>query len=59
MESLDQIWRNYHSELLSFIRRRIAAADLAEDILQDMFVKAHSRMDTPSSIYRTRRLTLR
>jgi RNA polymerase sigma-70 factor, ECF subfamily len=46
MESLDQIWRNYHGELLSFIRRRIAAADLAEDILQDVFVKAHSRMDT-------------
>jgi RNA polymerase sigma-70 factor, ECF subfamily len=46
MESLDQIWRNYHSGLLSFIRRRVAAADLAEDILQDVFVKAHSRMDT-------------
>jgi RNA polymerase sigma-70 factor (ECF subfamily) len=46
MESLDQIWRSYHSGLLSFIRRRVGAADLAEDILQDVFVKAHSRMDT-------------
>src|SRR5438309_2255004 len=46
MESLDQIWRDYRSGLLSFIRRRIDSADLAEDILQDVFVKAHSRMDT-------------
>jgi RNA polymerase sigma-70 factor (ECF subfamily) len=45
MESLDQIWRDYHSGLLSFIRRRVGA-DLAEDILQDVFVKAHSRLDT-------------
>jgi RNA polymerase sigma-70 factor (ECF subfamily) len=46
MESLDQIWRDYHSGLLSFIRRRVGAADLAEDILQDVFVKAHSRLDS-------------
>jgi len=46
MESLDQIWRDYHSGLLGFIRRRVGDADLAEDILQDVFVKAHSRLDT-------------
>jgi RNA polymerase sigma-70 factor (ECF subfamily) len=46
MESLDQIWRDYHRGLLSFIRRRVGAADMAEDILQDVFVKAHSRLDT-------------
>jgi RNA polymerase sigma-70 factor (ECF subfamily) len=46
MESLDQIWRDYHSGLLGFIRRRIGDAELAEDILQDVFVKAHSRLDT-------------
>src|SRR5262245_57862166 len=46
MESLDQIWRDYHNGLLSFIRRRVGAVDLAEDILQDVFVKAHSRLDT-------------
>jgi RNA polymerase sigma-70 factor, ECF subfamily len=46
MESLDQIWRDYHNQMLGFIRRRVGAADLAEDILQDVFVKAHSRLDT-------------
>jgi len=45
MESLDQIWRDYHNGLLSFIRRRVGAPDLAEDILQGVFVKAHSRLN--------------
>jgi RNA polymerase sigma-70 factor, ECF subfamily len=45
MESIDQIWRDYHGGLLSFIRRRVGD-DLAEDILQDVFVKAQSRLDT-------------
>ncbi len=36
----------YHTSLLSFIRRRVDVADLAEDILQDVFIKAHSRLDT-------------
>ena len=43
MKSLDQIWRHYHDGLLGFIRRRVGDAVLAEDILQDVFVKAHSR----------------
>jgi Sigma-70 region 2 len=46
MESLDQIWRDYHNGLLGFIRRCVGTADVAEDILQDVFVKAHSRLDT-------------
>ncbi|HEX5081353.1 MAG TPA: hypothetical protein VFY40_04870 [Blastocatellia bacterium] len=50
MESLDQIWRDYQSALLSFIRRRVGAADLAEDILQDVFVKAHLTALSPDSI---------
>jgi DNA-directed RNA polymerase specialized sigma24 family protein len=43
---LDQIWHEYHTSLLNFIRRRVDVADLAEDILQDVFIKAHSRLDT-------------
>jgi len=41
---LDQIWHQYHTSLLSFIRRRVDVDDLAEDILQDVFIKAHSRL---------------
>jgi RNA polymerase sigma-70 factor, ECF subfamily len=43
---LDQIWHQYHTSLLSFIRRRVDVDDLAEDILQDVFIKAHLQLDT-------------
>jgi len=46
MESTEQIWQAYHSHLLSFIRRRVNDAALAEDILQDVFVKIHCRLET-------------
>jgi RNA polymerase sigma-70 factor, ECF subfamily len=46
MKALDQIYNEYHRGLLGFIRRRVDDPSLAEDLLQDVFVKAHSRLDT-------------
>jgi RNA polymerase sigma-70 factor (ECF subfamily) len=46
MKSVEQIWHAYHSGLLSFIRYRVGDAALAEDLLQDVFLKIHSRLDT-------------
>jgi RNA polymerase sigma-70 factor (ECF subfamily) len=46
MQATERIWQDYHNQLLSFIRRRVNDADMAEDILQDVFVKIHSRLDT-------------
>ena len=46
MPSAEQIWQAYHDSLLSFIRHRVGDPDLAEDILQDVFVKIHCRLDT-------------
>lgn len=43
---LDQIWHDYHHGLLGFIRYRVGDIDVAEDLLQDVFIKAHSRLDT-------------
>jgi RNA polymerase sigma-70 factor, ECF subfamily len=42
----EQIFEEYHSRLLGFILKRINNKDDAEDILQDVFLKIHSRMDT-------------
>jgi hypothetical protein len=47
---LDQIWHEYHTSLPGFIRRRVGVAYLAEDILQDVFIKAHSRLDTLTNV---------
>ena len=43
---LENIWREHHDQLLSFIRKRIKDDDLAEDILQDVFVKILLKIDT-------------
>ncbi len=54
MTSSEQIWRDYHNSLLSFIRRRVGDHHMAEDLLQDVFVKIHSRLDTLSDAERIR-----
>ena len=41
---LEQAWRDYRQGLLGFIRRRVGDGDLAEDLLQDVFTKAHSHL---------------
>jgi len=42
----EQVWIEYHRKLLSFIRKRVNNDAMAEDILQDVFIKIHSRIDT-------------
>ena len=37
----EQLWREMHDRLLSYIRRRVATLEDAEDILQDVFVRIH------------------
>jgi RNA polymerase sigma-70 factor (ECF subfamily) len=46
MNTTDEIWNMYHSNLLAFIRKRVNDKDAAEDILQDVFVRIYSRIDT-------------
>jgi len=49
METLEQVWRDHRHGLLSFIRRRVSDTDLTEDILQDVFLKAHSKLGSLNS----------
>ena len=44
MESLEQVWLDHHNGLLSFIRRHVSDLHVAEDILQDVFLKAHRHL---------------
>lgn len=46
LTSTEEIWRTYHANLLTFIRRRVNDKVAAEDILQDVFVRIHSRIET-------------
>lgn len=52
MQSTEKIWTEYHSQLLAFIRKRVNDMATAEDILQDIFVRIHSRINTIESTSR-------
>ena len=46
IETIDGIWKAYQAGLLGFIRRRVDSPAAAEDILQDVFVRVLTRIDT-------------
>ena len=46
--TVEQAWMTFHTPLLQFVRRRVADKASAEDILQDVFLKAHTHIDTLS-----------
>ena len=46
MATTEQVWLELHERLLRFIRGRVGDEGLAEDILQDVFLKIHTRIDT-------------
>jgi RNA polymerase sigma-70 factor (ECF subfamily) len=49
MKAIEDIWFEYHNRLSVFIRTRVPK-DVVEDILQDVFVKIHTRIDSLKKI---------
>ena len=45
MKNTENIWNEYNEKLSAFLRTRVDN-DAVEDILQDVFVKIHTRIDT-------------
>ena len=45
-ENLEQLWRRFAGELRGFIRRRAGDAAEADDILQEVFLRLHTRLGT-------------
>jgi RNA polymerase sigma-70 factor (ECF subfamily) len=45
MKKIEEIWFEYHNKLYTFIRSRVAENE-AEDILQDVFCKISTRIDS-------------
>jgi len=45
-EMMESIWKDHHNQLLNFINKRVKDKDESEDILQDVFVKILSKIDT-------------
>ena len=46
MDSNEQIWREYYTRLHNFIQSRVGNSSIADDILQEVFVRIHSHIDT-------------
>jgi len=46
--STENIWNNFNKDLLRFIKKRVKDSDAANDLLQDIFVKIHLKLDTLS-----------
>jgi RNA polymerase sigma-70 factor (ECF subfamily) len=46
MDCTERIWQAYHNELHRFIRSRVSDPATADDILQDVFLRIHSRIET-------------
>jgi RNA polymerase sigma-70 factor (ECF subfamily) len=43
---IERIWFEYHNKLLGFIKSRVENEAVGEDILQDVFVRIQTRIDT-------------
>ena len=46
MENIEGIWKEYHDRLHGFIAGRIGDPSAADDILQEVFLRVHSSIDT-------------
>ncbi len=46
IKSTAQIWEQFHRQLRAFILARVSDPDDADDILQDVFLKIHTRIET-------------
>jgi RNA polymerase sigma-70 factor (ECF subfamily) len=46
MDGIEHIWKDYHVKLRNFIRSRVGDGSIADDILQEVFIRIHTRINT-------------
>jgi len=52
LTTTEQVWDAFHGPLQQFIRRRVSDEVTAEDVLQDVFLKIHQRVETLKDVKR-------
>jgi RNA polymerase sigma-70 factor (ECF subfamily) len=50
MQVIESIWNEYHNKLHRFIQGRVSDASIADDILQEVIIRVHSRINTLKDI---------
>jgi RNA polymerase sigma-70 factor (ECF subfamily) len=51
---IEALWKEYHTALRRFIRKRVSEESAVEDLLHDIYIKIHSRIDTLKDSSRVR-----
>jgi len=51
---IETLWKEYHASLRRFIQKRVSEESAADDLLQDVFLKVHSKIDTLKESRRVR-----
>jgi len=46
----EKIWQDFHQQLLAFIIGKVSDKQLAEDILQEVFIKVHKNIDAVEGV---------
>ncbi|XOB61652.1 RNA polymerase sigma factor SigZ [Campylobacterota bacterium DY0563] len=49
-KTTEDVWREYHKQLLGFISSKVSNTQTAKDILHEVFIKIHTKMDTLDDI---------
>ncbi len=52
MTTTEQVWDAFHTPLLQFIRRRVTDESVAEDLLQEVFLKIHQHVESLKDVKR-------
>ena len=45
----EEVWKHFHDQLLGFILKRVKDEEIAHDLLQEVFIKIHTKVDTLQS----------
>ncbi|WP_419773829.1 RNA polymerase sigma factor SigZ [Halarcobacter sp.] len=45
-KTTEEVWKEYHKQLLGFISSKVSNKQMAKDILHEVFIKIHSKMHT-------------
>ncbi len=48
--STEDVWKEYHKQLLGFISSKVSDKQIAKDILHEVFIKIHTKMHTLDDI---------
>ena len=46
VDCTEHVWKKYHTELYNFIRSRLGTDSAADDILQEVFIRIHSQIES-------------